>query len=61
MNSENLWACLLAVGAFLSLQVRKLKRLLKRKKVVASYQHGTAMLRIQETKSCTSQEKEKAD
>jgi len=61
MNLENLWACLLAVGAFLSLQLRKLKRLLKRKKVVASYQHGTAMLQIRETKSCTSRDQEKDD
>jgi len=61
MNSENLWACLLAVGAFLSLQLRKLKRALGRKKVVASYQHGTAMLQIQKTESCINQAPEKED
>ena len=61
MNSENLWACLLAIGAFLSLQLRRLKKLLHRKKVVASYQHGTAMLQIQETKSSTKAEAEKED
>jgi len=61
MNFENLWGWLLAIGAFLGLQLRKLKKALRRKKVVASYQNGTAMLRIQKTESCTSQELEKED
>ena len=61
MNLENLWAWVAAIAAFLSLKARKLKLALRRKKISVSYQDGTGMLQIQETKSLSNQAQEKDD
>ena len=61
MNLENLWAWAVAAIGGLGLLWRKLKKALRRKKISASYQNGTAMLRVTKTKSTLSEDQEKVD